>query len=75
MMERLVLRGSRLAVTSHSSRVRCGRLRHGFNRSIATPTSSDAANLPLAGIKVLDMTRVLAGVSIERKMYLYARLT
>jgi hypothetical protein len=33
-------------------------------RSIATaPTASgDTSNLPLAGIKVLDMTRVLAGV-------------
>jgi hypothetical protein len=27
------------------------------------PGSNDSATLPLAGIKVLDMTRVLAGVS------------
>jgi hypothetical protein len=35
-------------------------------RNIATaPTASgDASSLPLAGIKVLDMTRVLAGVGI-----------
>jgi hypothetical protein len=34
-------------------------------RGIATTpaASGDATNLPLAGIKVLDMTRVLAGVS------------
>jgi hypothetical protein len=32
-------------------------------RGFATPTES--ANLPLAGIKVLDMTRVLAGVSLD----------
>ena len=33
-------------------------------RYVATSsTSQDAANLPLAGIRVLDMTRVLAGVS------------
>lgn len=34
-------------------------------RGIATnpAASGDATNLPLAGIKVLDMTRVLAGVS------------
>lgn len=33
-------------------------------RKLATTAaaSGDAANLPLAGIKVLDMTRVLAGV-------------
>lgn len=38
-------------------------------RKLATTAaaSGDAANLPLAGIKVLDMTRVLAGVcSLER---------
>jgi hypothetical protein len=29
----------------------------------STAASGDAANLPLGGIKVLDMTRVLAGVS------------
>lgn len=31
-------------------------------RSFATPSNAEAAGLPLAGIKVLDMTRVLAGV-------------
>ncbi|CAO2647692.1 Nn.00g086140.m01.CDS01 [Neocucurbitaria sp. VM-36] len=30
-------------------------------RGLAAAASADAANLPLAGIKVLDMTRVLAG--------------
>lgn len=31
----------------------------------AAAASADASNLPLAGIKVLDMTRVLAGVCFE----------
>lgn len=34
-------------------------------RHFATTTPSDASSLPLAGIKVLDMTRVLAGVIKE----------
>jgi len=34
-----------------------------FRHIATTSTSQDAANLPLAGIRVLDMTRVLAGVS------------
>jgi len=52
-------------------------LRHGIRRGLSsaatlpqlrryagtTSTSQDAANLPLAGFRVLDMTRVLAGVS------------
>jgi hypothetical protein len=42
---------------------------HAFTprRRLTTAASGDAASLPLAGIKVLDMTRVLAGV---RDIYL-----
>nr|POE78626.1 succinate--hydroxymethylglutarate coa-transferase [Quercus suber] len=37
-------------------------------RGLATPANgADASNLPLAGIKVLDMTRVLAGVNRNKK--------
>jgi hypothetical protein len=49
--------------------------RHTMNwplRKLATAAaaSGDASNLPLAGIKVLDMTRVLAGVRpIESRSY------
>ena len=39
-------------------------------RWLATPVgAAEAATLPLAGIKVLDMTRVLAGVSISTECY------
>lgn len=34
----------------------------------AAAGGADAANLPLAGIKVLDMTRVLAGVRPPRAL-------
>ena len=34
-----------------------------IRRFVTEATTADASNLPLAGIKVLDMTRVLAGVS------------
>ena len=46
---------------SHTSRTsRCNQ-----RRWLATPVgAADAATLPLAGIKVLDMTRVLAGVCL-----------
>lgn len=50
---RHVLSSSRFITTPQ-----CQRIRRGF----ASATTTDAANLPLAGIKVLDMTRVLAGV-------------
>lgn len=38
--------------------------RHSFRGLSSTVTAQDAANLPLTGIRVLDMTRVLAGVSV-----------
>jgi hypothetical protein len=59
-MASLIWRGSR-----HVLRSPCfvSRTQH-FRRTIAsTAATGDASNLPLAGIKVLDMTRVLAGVS------------
>jgi hypothetical protein len=38
---------------------------HARRRPLTTTAATgDAASLPLAGIKVLDMTRVLAGVSV-----------
>lgn len=44
-------------------------------RWLATPIgAADAATLPLAGIKVLDMTRVLAGVRFHAKSYQNNRL-
>ena len=38
-------------------------LRQAQRRWLATPAGAADGKLPLAGIKVLDMTRVLAGVS------------
>lgn len=40
----------------------------------AAAASGDASNLPLAGIKVLDMTRVLAGVRTNESHGYRARL-
>jgi hypothetical protein len=60
-----ILRGSRYALASPVLALQRNP-RNVLKRCIATttPASGDASNLPLAGIKVLDMTRVLAGVSI-----------
>jgi succinate--hydroxymethylglutarate CoA-transferase len=59
-----MLRSSRRALLSSGFRPQFNR-RNVISRNIATTqtASGDASNLPLAGIKVLDMTRVLAGVS------------
>lgn len=40
-----------------------------------TSSPSDTSTLPLAGIKVLDMTRVLAGVSSAIAIWLELPLT
>lgn len=57
------LRSSRLALRLSPFGLQCN-WRSIARRTIATKLASgDESNLPLAGIKVLDMTRVLAGVS------------
>jgi hypothetical protein len=63
-MANFVLRSSRRAILSPGFRPQFNQ-RNVIPRNIATiqTASGDAANLPLAEIKVLDMTRVLAGVS------------
>lgn len=65
-MAGLMLKGSRRVLTSQHSNSPC-LWRSITRRNIAsTPTTSgEASSLPLSGIKVLDMTRVLAGVSSE----------
>ncbi|KAH7088518.1 caib/baif family protein-like protein [Paraphoma chrysanthemicola] len=61
-MATLSMRSSRHALWTSLRRSECHWPRSTSVRRIATTTpSGDAANLPLAGIKVLDMTRVLAG--------------
>jgi succinate--hydroxymethylglutarate CoA-transferase len=62
----MMLRSSRRFLAAPSISSQC-HWRSIARRGIATtPTASgDASNLPLAGIKVLDMTRVLAGVSMN----------
>jgi hypothetical protein len=59
-----MLRGSRRALSFPCYRPQSNS-RKIVSRNIATTqtASGDVSNLPLAGIKVLDMTRVLAGVS------------
>ncbi|KAF2025254.1 caib/baif family protein-like protein [Setomelanomma holmii] len=61
-MAKLILRSSRFALqtTSRLSRFHWSRS-NSVRRIATTAPSGDASNLPLAGIKVLDMTRVLAG--------------
>ena len=44
-------------------------------RRRSTVASEDPSKLPLAGIRVLDMTRVLAGVGAAQTMYLFHLLT
>lgn len=57
---------SRRVVSIPIQKQRSNWLRNGLKRRLATAASnSKAASLPLAGIKVLDMTRVLAGVREE----------
>ena len=41
----------------------------------AAVTTADSATLPLAGIRVLDMTRVLAGVCVAHKKICVCPLT
>jgi hypothetical protein len=67
MMANFVLRSSRRMFTSRILTSPCNRLSITTRRGIASTEAAggDASNLPLAGIKVLDMTRVLAGVSIN----------
>ena len=62
-MASIVLRSSRYALQTSIRRPECHwPMGNSIRRIATTAPSGDASNLPLAGIKVLDMTRVLAGV-------------
>lgn len=63
-MSGLIIRNARRAFQSSLQTPKCKWLRTQPARGLATETATMSANLPLAGIKVLDMTRVLAGVSV-----------
>jgi hypothetical protein len=71
-----ILRSSRCAILKVSPIPRSGWAGPSHVRRLATAAASgDASNLPLAGIKVLDMTRVLAGVSFEpRVLFFFERI-
>lgn len=64
VMSRFVLSGARpLLQCSSRKMASCNAMNWSLRKlTTATAASGDASNLPLAGIKVLDMTRVLAGV-------------
>lgn len=70
-MASLMLRGSKRFLAPQCLNTPC--LRRSITRRYiaTTPASSgEASSLPLAGIKVLDMTRVLAGVSYGASRYM-----
>ena len=52
---------------SHRTRPNGPACSHCKGLATAAVTTADSATLPLAGIRVLDMTRVLAGVCVARK--------
>ncbi|KAF1947953.1 caib/baif family protein-like protein [Clathrospora elynae] len=60
-MSKIVLRSCRSRLQASLYSARCYWWTTGSRRTLATAASGDVSNLPLAGIKVLDMTRVLAG--------------
>lgn len=65
-MSNFMLRSSRLVFQRFPSNSISNWPKNGLRRGLATEASGDTLNLPLAGIKVLDMTRVLAGVSFQK---------
>ena len=60
---------------SHRTRLNGLACSHCQGFATAAVTTADSATLPLAGIRVLDMTRVLAGVCVARKIICVCSLT